>query len=488
MDFTEIYKQTSGIVSFSPGAHFILTAAQDRLVVRRADSFQITRTWHAASDAPLPTKGSGGRNPSGSSQSSQDGWITHAGWSCDSEYILAACAKRGVVHVYKLRDDSWYARIDTGTEGLVKAEWTPDGRSILCFSAWGIRLSAWSLTTGFSTHIHFPLDPDRGYAFRNDGQVFVLAERHKSKDTLGVYDTTESYRLLRHYPLPTSALASLALSPTGNNLAVWDGSLEYKLYVLSLAGDILGSYSPEPDPGFGIRSVEWHPSGFFLAVSGWDDKIQVLESLTWTPAVTFELQSRVPSGVSVWQEPSDWLEQTHGRGFLSYERVQPPHSLSLLRPDFTKANPKAGALQLSFNVNGTLLLARFDTAPTMVFLYSFPSLPSSNDDDHHTPSIPRLHSVLVHSRAVLSARWNPVRKGSLAVCTGSGSMYVWSDEWVGEGGELEEVAECVGVPAREFSTRDIRWAPDGKGLVLLDKDTFCCAFEVEEDEAPVEEG
>lgn len=31
-----------------------------------------------------------------------------------------------------------------------------------------------------------------------------------------------------------------------------------------------------------------------------------------------------------------------------------------------------------------------------------------------------------------------------------------------------------------FDARDLRWAPDGKGLVLLDKDTFCCAFEVED--------
>lgn len=31
----------------------------------------------------------------------------------------------------------------------------------------------------------------------------------------------------------------------------------------------------------------------------------------------------------------------------------------------------------------------------------------------------------------------------------------------------------------QFETRDVRWAPDGKGIVLLDKETFCCAFEVE---------
>ena len=83
-----------------------------------------------------------------------------------------------------------------------------------------------------------------GYAFRSDGRYFVLAERHKSKDTLGVYDTAGSYKLVRvcflpfyhhvlltiplqkHFPLPTSSLASLALSPTGNHVAVWEGLLE----------------------------------------------------------------------------------------------------------------------------------------------------------------------------------------------------------------------------------------------------------------------
>ena len=131
------------------------------------------------------------------------------------------------------------------------------------------------------------------------------------------------------------------------------------------------------------------------------------------------------------------------------ERIQPPYSLSILRPDFTKANPKAGAIQLSFNVNGSLLLARFEDAPTLVFLYSFPSSQGGSSSPSHAsvPFQPKLSSVLVHSKAVTSARWNPVRKGSLAISTGSGSMYLWSDEWVGEGGELEEVAECVGVPA-----------------------------------------
>lgn len=35
------------------------------------------------------------------------------------------------------------------------------------------------------------------YAFRSDGRYFALAERHKSKDTIGIYDTQDSYKLVR---------------------------------------------------------------------------------------------------------------------------------------------------------------------------------------------------------------------------------------------------------------------------------------------------
>ena len=128
-------------MSFSPGAHFILNGVNDRLIVRRADTFQITRTW-LVDATPTPTanlisKSTKSTTPSTCSTTAEN-WISHIGWSCDSEYLLAACAKKGVVNVFKLRDEDWTSRIDSGAEGLVKAEWAPDGRTILCFSEWGV--------------------------------------------------------------------------------------------------------------------------------------------------------------------------------------------------------------------------------------------------------------------------------------------------------------------------------------------------------------
>lgn len=39
---------------------------------------------------------------------------------------------------------------------------------------------------------------------------------------------------------------------------------------------------------------------------------------------------------------------------------------------------------------------------------------------------------------------------------------------------------CLQMKTENFETRDLKWAPDGKGIVLLGRDQFCCAFEVEE--------
>ena len=105
---------------------------------------------------------------------------------------------------------------------------------------------------------------------------------------------------------------------------------------------------------------------------------------------------------------------------------------------------------MAFNVSGTLLLVRFESTPNAVHLFSFPSPGDISKDG--ASLAPQLKSVLLHTKPVLNATWNPVRKGNLSLCCGGGSLYLWSDEWVGENdtGEGEEVAECVGVPASEL--------------------------------------
>jgi hypothetical protein len=231
MDFTEVYKQSNGLVSFSYGGHFILTAAQDRLIVRRADTFQISRSWQVDS-SPSATQ-SIFSTASTTRRAPETSPITHIGWSSDSEYVLAACAKLGVTYVFCMRDEQWNARIEAGAEGLVKAEWALDGRHVVCFSEWAVRglillplqfvdrcivasrdcmvaadrctnihsisitSRPWCVTNAYYATLYSIFFVCLGYTFRRDGRYFFLAERHKSKDTLGVYDAGNSFALVR---------------------------------------------------------------------------------------------------------------------------------------------------------------------------------------------------------------------------------------------------------------------------------------------------
>ena len=84
-----------------------------------------------------------------------------------------------------------------------------------------------------------------------------------------------------------------------------------------------------------------------------------------------------------------------------------------------------------------------ESVPTAVHLFAFPGPGEAFS--------PRLRSVLLHSSAVMHTHWNPVRQGRLALSCGGQAMYMWSEEWIGEGGTEEEMAECVGIPASAFN-------------------------------------
>ena len=157
--------------------------------------------------------------------------------------------------------------------------------------------------------------------------------------------------------------------------------------------------------------------------------------------------------------------------------TKPPTRTNSSRPaptSNTSSGPSSGTTQLAFNTSGTLLLVRSGAAPTAVLLYDFPHAASPSSTSTRTSAsaappeklgVPQLRTVLLHAQPVAAARWNPDpgRAGRLAVACGSQSVYLWSDEWVAEPGPRatgeegegeegegeEEVAECVGVPARE---------------------------------------
>lgn len=88
-----------------------------------------------------------------------------------------------------------------------------------------------------------------------------------------------------------------------------------------------------------------------------------------------------------------------------------------------------------------------ENVSTAVHLFTFPG-----PGEAFTP---HLRSVLLHSSAVVHTNWNPVRQGRLVLSCGGQAMYLWSEEWIGEGGAEEEMGECVAIPASTYGITHI---------------------------------
>ncbi|CAG8670759.1 15689_t:CDS:2 [Acaulospora morrowiae] len=93
MDFTELYKQTSYNVKFSPDVKYLVTAVQQKLVVREAATLQILSIF------------------------SYPNIINKVEWTRDSELILAACSSHNLVAGLYFRKDGRYFILARRIEG-----------------------------------------------------------------------------------------------------------------------------------------------------------------------------------------------------------------------------------------------------------------------------------------------------------------------------------------------------------------------------------
>ena len=84
----------------------------------------------------------------------------------------------------------------------------------------------------------------------------------------------------------------------------------------------------------------------------------------------------------------------------------------------------------------------------------------------------KLECLVQQTMPILKTQWNPVIPYQLAFCCGNGLIYLW---------DKASGCDAIEVPAVDFDVVDFNWNPNGKSLMLLDKNKFCLAFLVEEE-------
>uniref|UniRef100_A0AAY4CTU6 WD repeat containing, antisense to TP73 n=1 Tax=Denticeps clupeoides TaxID=299321 RepID=A0AAY4CTU6_9TELE len=434
MNFSELFKQTNQLCRLSPDGKYLATCVQYRLVVRDVNTLQILHLYTCLDQ------------------------VLHMEWSSDSLFILCAMYKRGLVQVWSLEQPDWHCKIDEGSIGLVSSRWSPDGRHVLNTTEFHLRVTVWSLCNKSVSYIKYPKACQKGMDFSADGRYMALAERRECKDYISVF-VCDDWHLLRHFETETQDLAGVEWSPNGCVLAVWDTCLEYKVLLYSLDGRLLSTYSAY-EWSLGIKTIAWSPSSQFLAISSYDEKVRILNHITWKKIAEFEHPANISSTKVVYREVEKCPVVVSED--LSSSQITVSSSLfntQMLKPDPDRANPKVGVSLLAFSANSRYLATKNDNMPNNVWVWDMQK--------------GGLQAVLEQTGPVRCFAWDP-RRPRLALCTGNTKLYLWSP------------AGCVSVKVPVegcFQVLSLLWHCSGDSLILLGKEQLCLCY-METEDAP----
>lgn len=254
-------------------------------------------------------------------------------------------------------------------------------------------------------------------------------------------------------------------------LAVWDNCLEYKILLYSLDGRLLSFYSAY-EWSLGIKSVAWSPSSQFLAVGSYDEKVRILNHITWKKITEFEHPATIMNSKAVVfkeverrpvvSEDLSIRQLTMDNSLFStqskYEITQLPVQVPIIKPDPERANPKIGISAMAFSADNRYLATKNDNMPQSVWVWDMQRL--------------SLLAVLEHASPVRCFAWDP-RTPRLALCTGNTKLYLWSST----------ACASIKVPVEgSFQVQSLFWHRTGSSLVLLSKDQLCLCYIDAEDQ------
>uniref|UniRef100_H2UM70 WD repeat containing, antisense to TP73 n=1 Tax=Takifugu rubripes TaxID=31033 RepID=H2UM70_TAKRU len=418
MNFSEVFKQTNQLCKVSPDGKYLATCVQYRLVVRDMSTLQILHLYSCLDQ------------------------ISHMDWSSDSLFILCAMYKRGMVQVWSLEQPDWHCKIDEGSIGLLSSRWSPDGRHILNTTEFHLRITVWSLCTKAVSYIKYPKVCQKGIDFSRDGSYMALAERRDCKDYVSVF-VCDDWHLLR-----------------------------YKVLLYSLDGRLLSTYSAY-EWSLGIKSVTWSPSSQFLAIGSYDEKVRILNHITWKKVAQFEHPASINSTKAVVYKEverrpavgaEDLSLQTISDGSAlfntrsKYEINPLPVQIPVVKPDQDRANPKIGVSALAFSSDSRYLATKNDNMASVVWVWDTQKM--------------SLEAVLEQTSAVRCFQWDP-RRPRLALCTGNARLYLWTP------------AGCVSVQVPTeggFQVQALNWHCRGDALLVLGKEQLClCYMDADQD-------
>jgi WD40 repeat protein len=364
-------------------------------------------------------------------------------WSPDSQFILCAQAKRGILHAFSIHDAQWTAKINLGASGLTGAAWAPDSRQVLVTTEFQLSLSIWSLVNKSVAHIKNPKFADRGLSFSSEGKFMALAERHECRDYIGIY-FTHDWQLVSHFAVDSFDLENMSWTPDDTAIVVYDSSLTYNLLVYSPTGSLLTKCKAY-DNALGIKSLKISPSGNFIAVGAYDQSVRVYSHISWRQLIEYPHTSSVSEG----PELHIYREEEYREGEVMssrYEMQSLPVKIQSLKVPADKPNPPVGVSIVAWSFDSRYLATRNDNMPNALWIWDMETL--------------ALHILLIQKQPIRAVSWSP-KSLHLAFSTGTARLFLWS---------LDGASVCdVPADSAEFHLNKLNWSPDGQCLLIQDK-------------------
>jgi WD40 repeat protein len=165
------------------------------------------------------------------------------------------------------------------------ARWVPDSRQVITISDFQLRLTIWSLVDESVSYIKNPKHHDKGISFTSNGKFMALAERNNCKDFIGIYYCGD-WKLMNHFEVDTADLADLMWAKDDTAIVVWDNPIECRLLIYSATQGLLAQHIPY-EHALGFRTVNFSPSGQFLAAGSYDQKVRLYNHISWKEITEF---------------------------------------------------------------------------------------------------------------------------------------------------------------------------------------------------------
>ncbi|EKG12437.1 hypothetical protein MPH_10554 [Macrophomina phaseolina MS6] len=384
----------------SPDGAFLAALVGNRLQIRAASSLSLVRSIVLPSEYTTKNAATVRWSP-----------------TCSRQNLRILVADENAVRVWDLADTRWKAVIDNGSGGMGKIANAQFGRSwaeVLVFSDFGARMTVWCLKTGRSVEIKDPkyYKDSRGFGYRPRTDTFAFLSRPGPQDILTLH-APGTYFLLKTITLASSDAQGLKWSPDGRWLVIWDAaSTGLKLYVYTADGHLYRTYCGDDQGGvrgLGIKSIEWSPRGDYLAVGGYNQRVTLLSTRTFSPTVFLDHTSVVQlSAGDVWQEQVSAVRE--------YALVPQPVSPPMAPLPASETASKTGISAVAYSSDGNLLATRDDSMPTCVWLWDLMKLAA--------------RTVLIQHAPVKSLQWHPSIPTLLLIqCAQDDAViYLWDAE------------------------------------------------------------